>query len=388
MRIVYITPVFTPYKAGMARVARDYADATHAAGHDVIVFTPAYPDRAQETLNYDVVHVRPVIHFGNAAWVRNIHAHVSGVIDVIHLHVPFIGGVYAAEQLSKRFPQARVVITYHMDLIHGGWKRPFFWLWRRVALAKVVEMADVIHVTSRDYFEHSQLFSLVQDQRKIVAIPLAVDDQFGRSFNRYADREKRGLTPEPLFLLVSALDTAHAFKGVKRAIGAFGELVKEYPDAQLVVVGDGDLRVSYESYAHDAGVQDYVKFVGRVSDEELVLWYQMADVTLLPSISSSEAFGMVLVESQGCGTPVIASDLPGVRTVFEADETGIPISSVKDGSLLVAMKRWIELSVASRNDMRVACARHAQGFSKSVIHQRVLDMYERICNVTDDTDIM
>ena len=74
------------------------------------------------------------------------------------------------------------------------------------------------------------------------------------------------------------------------------------------------------------GIAEKVEFVGGVSDEELVKLYQRAAVTVLPSIDQSEAFGIVLVESMACGTPVISSDLPGVRSVYENNVSGFSVA--------------------------------------------------------------
>ena len=63
------------------------------------------------------------------------------------------------------------------------------------------------------------------------------------------------------------------------------------------------------------GIKKHVHFVGHVDDEVLPDFYNLADVFVLPSINTSEAFGMVLLEAMASGVPVIASDLPGVRTI-------------------------------------------------------------------------
>ncbi len=60
---------------------------------------------------------------------------------------------------------------------------------------------------------------------------------------------------------------------------------------------------------------DTIQFLGRVDMDELVRFYYDIDVLVLPSIDRLEAFGMVQVEAMSCGTPVVASDLPGVNTV-------------------------------------------------------------------------
>jgi glycosyltransferase involved in cell wall biosynthesis len=58
---------------------------------------------------------------------------------------------------------------------------------------------------------------------------------------------------------------------------------------------------------------DHWKFLGLIPDDELAAFYHLCDVVVLPSTNSTEAFGMVQVEAMTCGTPAVASDMPGVR---------------------------------------------------------------------------
>ena len=76
----------------------------------------------------------------------------------------------------------------------------------------------------------------------------------------------------------------------------------------------------YKKIAKNIGIKKYVNFLGGVNDEELIKNYQKANIFVLPSVNSHEAFGVVLLEALSCGVPVIASNLPGVRSVFKNKE--------------------------------------------------------------------
>ena len=362
MRIVMITPVFAPYRAGMARVAREYADAAYGVGHRVTVVTPEYPSVEHIDFDYDVQYVKPILHFGNAAWIGNIE--VEGEIDIIHVHAPFIGGIGAARRLKQRYPNARVVVTYHMDLVSDGWKCPFFWLWNKFALPVLTQLADVIHVTSLDYFKNSVFFRYVGETR-IVEIPLGIDmSKF------FALEHEHGFS----VLLVASLDSSHMFKGVKRAVRA----ISEVSEAHLVIVGGGDMKAIYEEFADELGCADRVRFLGSVTDEVLASCYSDADITILPSTASSEAFGLVLLESQASGTPVIASNLPGVRTVFDEGITGFQISCDGSQTLIDALRLWYDLDDSKKTSMRKACRQWAQRFDNAQLLKRLLDVYQKM----------
>lgn len=97
------------------------------------------------------------------------------------------------------------------------------------------------------------------------------------------------------------------YKGVDVLIRALARFHSAPP---LVIAGDGPMRRKLESLAQGLGVD--AKFLGHVPDADLPALYRGARLTILPSINQQEAFGIALVESMACGTPVVASDLPGV----------------------------------------------------------------------------
>jgi glycosyltransferase involved in cell wall biosynthesis len=78
------------------------------------------------------------------------------------------------------------------------------------------------------------------------------------------------------------------------------------------------MRVQYEKSVGNLGLASKVVFAGNVSDVDLPKKYQAADCLVLPSVNKGEAFGIVLLDAMASGLPVIASDLPGVRSVFTA----------------------------------------------------------------------
>lgn len=72
-----------------------------------------------------------------------------------------------------------------------------------------------------------------------------------------------------------------------------------------------------------ARVGDRCEFLGTLSERELAAFYSACDVTVLPSVNSTEGFGLVQLESMLCGTPVVATDLPGVRIPVQMTQMGL-----------------------------------------------------------------
>ena len=203
-------------------------------------------------------------------------------------------------------PESRLVATYHMDAIGTGLKRMYFNWWYRHRFKKVLAACDAIAVTSHTYARESHLAKAGINVGQCEEMLLRVDTE---KFNVDVISARK----EPYFLFVGALDTAHYFKGISVLLRALAET----RNAKLVIVGKGNLQSAYEKEAQKLNIAGCVTFTGGVTDEELARWYAGARALVLPSTDGSEAFGMVLIEAMACGTPVIASDLHGVRAVVE-----------------------------------------------------------------------
>ena len=123
-------------------------------------------------------------------------------------------------------------------------------------------------------------------------------------------------------------------KGIDVLLKAFEIIKKEHKEVKLKIAGDykkiagGSIYPRLKQYIDENKIKD-VKFLGRLSDEDLIKFYSSIGVFVLPSINSLEAFGMVQLEAMLCGTPVVASDLPGVRTIIQNTGMGL-ISKRKD----------------------------------------------------------
>ena len=214
------------------------------------------------------------------------------------------------------------------------------------------------------------------------------------------------------FLFVGALDRAHYFKGLSLLLRAFKfvdsgsrqrrvrndtNVAAPAPDRdpvsgmtespRLVVVGTGELLNAYKKEAAHLGIADRVTFTGGVTDEELARWYAGARAEILPSTDRSEAFGIVLIEAMACGTPVIASDLPGVRTVVERVHGGVLVPVGIASSLRGATPRNDSLILAlqqawntpwSAEERTALAVRAASVYGRATLADQLIAWYHGI----------
>ncbi len=319
MKIAHVTCTYPPYAGGIGRAAFEYTERLRARGHHVHVYTPRYTAVSGDP---SYVHRVPSpLHVGNAGVTPSLFYRLKG-FDLVHLHYPFFGG--AEPVIVRKALQAHqgLVITYHHDALVTGIRGVINSAHRRLLFPWLMNRADRILVSSKEYAETSALCDISHIFDRVEVHPFGVDLE---RFHPGKDEEirKQWKIPQeaPVFLFVGGMDEAHHFKGVPILLEALGRLGQE--DWHLLLVGEGSLKLGYEEIVREQPYALRVHFAGKVSEEDLPRYYRAADVHLFPSTKRAEAFGMVALEAAASGLPTIASDLPGVRGVVLNGETGL-----------------------------------------------------------------
>ncbi len=114
-------------------------------------------------------------------------------------------------------------------------------------------------------------------------------------------------------------------KGQDMMIKALPEIINRIPNAIYAIVGDGEELEPLRALARKLNALDYVQFLTEINDEDLLKCYQQCDLFILPNRTEGqdiEGFGMVLVEAQACGKPVIAGDSGGTVETMDISKTG------------------------------------------------------------------
>jgi glycosyltransferase involved in cell wall biosynthesis len=326
VRLAHVTATFPPYLAGTGNVAWHQARELAALGHRVDVLTAAPASAAAgpplAPPGVRVRRLRPLARVGNAPLLPQLPGLLRGY-DLLHLHEPFFGGGELL-WLAARLFATPYVVTYHNDVVLAGPLAPLPGLRQRLIGRRLLAEARLLLFTTLDYGRASFVADLARGPRAR-ALPNGVDvERFRPYLDGRSIRARFGIAPDrALALFVGALDRAHHFKGLDVLFRALARL-DDLP-LDLLVVGDGDLRPEYERRVAAAGLGGRLRFAGRVDDAELPQCYAASDLVVLPSVGRGEAFGMVLLEGLACGKPVVASDLPGVRSVVQATGGGLVV---------------------------------------------------------------
>jgi glycosyltransferase involved in cell wall biosynthesis len=192
------------------------------------------------------------------------------------------------------------------------------WVYRNVPM-------EVISRSTRDDFV---LRGLSPDRVRVVYV--GIDSQ----------RYRVDSTPKEDAPALLALGRIRRYKRLDLVVDAVAELARSaHPDLTLTVAGSGNYRESLEQHVRRTGASGCVRFVGRVSEEEKVALYRRSWALVMTS--PKEGWGLTCLEAQACGTPVIASDAPGLREAVRDGESGLLVRHGDRAALRDAMDRLL-----------------------------------------------
>lgn len=334
MKIGQVVCVFPPYKGGIGNCAFSFWEKMAANGFEIENLTPAYQKQIiADDKKLQVIRLKPWLKYGNAALIPQLLRKLKKY-DIIYLHYPFFGGAEIVYLFKIFNPKKKLIIHYHMDAVLSGFLQKIFSLPNALIKNLLFKKAEAVVCASLDYVQNSSIKNIYKkNTEKFFEIPFSVN------LNKFKpdDFKKEGAKINLLF--VGSLDKAHYFKGLNVLLKALSELKNK--NWEISVVGDGNMRKDYEKKTKQLLLEKNVKFCGKLNEEKLIKKYQEADIFILPSINKSEAFGIVLLEALSSGLPVIATNLPGVRKVFQDGVQGFLCQPNNTESLKDKIKKLI-----------------------------------------------
>lgn len=321
MRILTVLTYYRPHTSGLTIYAERLAKAWAKRGHEVTVLTSHYmKELPYEEVQEGVRIVRVPVAFRLSKGVimptfgfqanREVMAH-----DVVQLHLPQFDAAGVA--LRGRLFKKPTVITYHCDL-----KMPPGLISQ--AANQAVLLMNILAGTfthrfvayTQDYADHSPY--LCQYKHKLNVIPPPVDlpltsvDEIRKFKVTHNPEEHR-----PVIGMAARLASE---KGVEVLLDAMPAILAVYPNALILfagshtgIIGEEDYRARLMPIIEKYEASGNWRFVGNLDPQQMAAFYPNLDLLVLPSLNSTESFGLVQIEAMLNGVPCIASDLPGVR---------------------------------------------------------------------------
>ncbi len=182
------------------------------------------------------------------------------------------------------------------------------------------------------------------------------------------------VTKDP-FPTIIYLGRLKKYKSVDHLLRAFALVVKDMPEARLSIVGEGDFKGNLMDLTRELSLEDKVEFTGFVDENEKVKRLQKAWVAVYPSLK--EGWGLTNIEANACGTPVIASNVPGLKDSVLPGKTGLLYEYGNIPQLSECLKKILSDDVY-RNQLILGGLKWTKHFSWDAAAEKTLGLIEMI----------
>lgn len=343
MKILTVLTYYRPHTSGLTIYAERLARAFAKRGHEVTVMTTHYDPSLPFEESMDGVRILrvPVI----ARVSKGVLAPTFGLIatklvwqnDVVQLHLPQFDAPGVA--LRARLFGKPAVLTYHCDvrLPQGMFNRVV-----NTVLDFQNHMAGLLanHIVTytQDYADHSPYLSKYASKLTPILPPVQMPIPAPEAVSAFSERfhtKKR----KPVIGMVTRFASE---KGVEVLLDALPMILEKYPNAQVLYAGQHENVMGEQAYFNRLipRIREYElkgqwTFLGNLDPVQLSAVYPNLDVITVPSLNSTEAFGLVQIEAMMNGVPSVPSALPGVRQPVKMHAMGV-VSEIGNAASLAA----------------------------------------------------
>jgi len=319
-----------------------------------------------------------------AGVLRTEASKAEGYYDLIHSHYWLSGQVGWLASERWRVPLVHTMHTMgkvkNLELAAGDKAEPEM---RLIGEQQVVDVAQ--RLVANTELEAQELTKFYQaDPRKIDVVNPGVDLELFSPGSQTKARKKLGIPLDASMLLfVGRIQPLKAPDILMRAAAELISMRPELRSSLLVVICGGvsgtgaDHPEALRDLASDLGLLDLIRFEPPSSREELVTWYRAADLTVVPSYS--ESFGLVAIESQACGTPVVASAVGGLKTAVADGVSGRLIQGHNPIAFSHVLNQLL-MNPTLRAELSAGSRMHAAAFGWEHTTSGLINSYELALN--------
>jgi glycosyltransferase involved in cell wall biosynthesis len=291
------------------------------------------------------------INLGEVSWplLRELRVEVKKQNSLVHLHSAFTWTTVFASLYIKKTP---ILVQCHEDRsllqlfletperVRYNYLASYLlkgFLFER-ALKKRVDCFLVLNKPTERYF------SRLVGAEKVHISTMGIDFSVYRRIDKKRARDSLGLDSNKKYVLCVAGMVER--KGLGYLIRSMPTICERLPDTELLLVGEGRCRTQLQLLAQKLHIQDKIHFIPatdsepRVADEKLPLYYNAADVFVLPSLI--EGLGVVGIEAMACGTPFIGTNVEGIPSLVEQFEAGVLIPPRDSNAIASAVINVLE----------------------------------------------
>jgi glycosyltransferase involved in cell wall biosynthesis len=341
MKILTVLTYYRPHTSGLTIYAERLARAFVKRGHQVTVMTTHYdPSLLSEEMMDGVRVIRiPVM----ARVSKGVLAPTFGLVatklvaqhDVVQLHLPQFDAPGVA--LRARLFGKPAVLTYHCDVqlpmsVFNSFVNFVVDFQNNMA----GRLANHIVTYTQDYADNSPFLSRYKSKLTPILPPVELPSPTPQAVSAFA-REHHIAERKPVIGMAARFASE---KGVEVLLDALPIILKKYPNAQVLFAGTYQNVMGEQAYSdrlmpriREYEIQGHWTFLGNLDPIQMAAFYPNLDVLTVPSLNSTEAFGLVQIEAMLNGVPCVPSALPGVRRPVQMHGMGL-VSQIGDSASL------------------------------------------------------
>ncbi len=384
MKILTVLTYYRPHTSGLTIYAERLARAFVQHGHQVTVMTTQYEPSLPREEMMDGVRV---IRIPVAARIsKGVLAPTFGLMatklvwqhDVVQLHLPQFDAPGVA--LRARLFGKPTVLTYHCDvqLPPGMFNR---------LVNRILDFQNNIagwlsnHIVTytQDYADHSPYLSRFSTKLTPILPPVELPIPTSQAVSAFAEAH-RTHERKPVIGMAARLA---AEKGVEVLLDALPMILKKHPNAQVLFAGTYQNVMGEQSYSdrlmpriREYEIQGHWTFLGNLDPEQMAAFYPNLDVLTVPSLNSTEAFGLVQIEAMMNGVPSVPSALPGVRRPVQMHGMGLVSQIGNSASLAESILGILADANTYRGDLNAI----KESYDPHAIAREYENLFQRLMN--------
>ena len=381
MKIAFFTNCYKPLINGVVSSIVSLKESFEKKGHETFIFAPrveSYQDEEANIFRYHSINLTHRVKYPVAIplSLRAGQAITAFKPDIIHLHHPFVLSLPAIMYAAKlKIPKVLTIHTQYER--YAYYVSPIPHVITNEAIRRIIfNLSDKVDIITTPSQSMKDLIGNYKIKKEVAVIPNAIDiDLFREKDEQEIALLRKELQISPDDIVILYLGRVSLEKNIDKIIKALAIIGdKKIDNFKFIVVGDGTAVKQLNSLANSLGLTEKVKFVGAIEREKVRHYYQIGDIFSFSS--TSETFGMVIIEALASGLPVLAVKAPGAVDIITDGLDGILVED--DVYQFAEQLENLIKNRELRQELSSNALQTVKRYSSDTISDQVLALYEKL----------
>ncbi len=383
MKIAFFTNCYKPLINGVVSSIVSLKNAYEKKGHSTYIFAPRvenYTDQEDSVFRYHSVNLTGKVKYPIAIPLSLRARKIINEFnpDVVHVHHPFVLSMPAIMYGAKlRIPKVLTIHTQYER--YAYYASPIPQVIVNEAIKRIIfNLAIKVDVITTPSQSMKDLISRYRIKKEVTVVPNAINLNIFQEKNEQQIREIRkqfGLSEEDVAVLyVGRISFEKNIDKIVKALAIVRD--KKINNVKLLLVGEGTAMKQLKELVESLSLESLVKFVGPVNSELIKYYYQASDIFAFTS--TSETFGMVIIEAFASGLPVLAVKAPGAIDIITDGFDGILVED--DISQFAERLENLITDKGLRKRLSESALKTAQLYSVDSVSEQMLNLYQGLRN--------